>query len=207
MLAILLILVFFACLAMMIREGLWSNAITLINVITAAIVATSFWEPLANWLETQESTFRYLWDFIAVWGLFFIVFGVMRTATDFISRTAVRFKMPVNIAGGTICAIWVGWVMVCFTTMTLHMAPLAPNFLGFYETTDDGVFLGLPPDRQWLGFMQKVSGGSLSTSAPEGEGEDGVNLFDPRGEFTIKYHQRRVNLDKHLEETGALRVR
>ena len=216
-LTLVLLAIFFASVAMLIREGLWSNAITLFNVITAALLATNLWEPAARWLETSvDKTYRYLWDFLAIWGIFCIAMIVLRTATDFLSRTAVRFKKPVHIAGGAICAIWVGWVLVCFTTMTLHMAPLAPDFMGgrFQPTPESRMFFGLAPDRRWLAFVQKVSRGSLAVSQAEGEGEPsprkedaGLRVFDPVASFIFKYHQRRVNLDEHLGKTGALRVR
>ena len=53
----LLFVVLFATVAMLYAEGMWGNAIRLVNVITAALLATNFYEPLGNWLENFGETF------------------------------------------------------------------------------------------------------------------------------------------------------
>ncbi len=130
LLPVLLLVVFFACLAMMIGEGLWSNAIMFFNVMTAALLATNYFEPLASWLERKDPTYTYVLDFLALWTVFCGVLILLRLATDKVSRVKVRFKRPVEWGGGILFALWVGWIMVCFTTFTLHTAPLAHSFLG-----------------------------------------------------------------------------
>ena len=47
MLTAFFLVIFFVCVAMMWNEGLWSNAITLVNVVVAAMIATNYFEPLA----------------------------------------------------------------------------------------------------------------------------------------------------------------
>lgn len=197
---ILLCVIFFVCVSMLIREGMWNNALTLVNVITAGLLSANFWELLANWLDSFFPTFTYLMDFFSLWIVFCAAYAILRTATDFLSKVKVRFKLPVDFIGGIVFALWTGWVIVCFTTMTLHTAPLARSFLGgaFYSKPDDRVFFGsAAPDRQWLGFVQKMSRGSLATSPPDHiTGEEGANVFDPQGEFIFRYGQRRANFEK-----------
>lgn len=196
MLTIILLVVFFACVAMLVREGIWSNTITLLNVIVAALLATNYFEPLANWLDKMEPSYTYLWDFVAIWAVFCGSMIVLRGVSDKLSKVRVRFKGPIDLAGGLILALWIAWVMVGFTTMTLHMAPLSENFLGFYKTPASTTFLGMAPDRQWLGFAQSLSGGSLATS---GSGEEGMNVFDPNSEYIFKYRERRAQFSKQIE--------
>ena len=43
-----LLIVFISCLAVTYTEGLWSNAIRLVNVVIAALLATNFFEPRPN---------------------------------------------------------------------------------------------------------------------------------------------------------------
>ncbi len=204
MIIVILLLVFFACVAMLVREGLWSNALTLINTVTAGLIATSYWEPLAAWLDGQFATFTYLLDFIAIWTLFVLAFVILRAITDSVSKVRVRFKIPVEYVGGVFFALWTGWVMVGFTTMTLHMSPLSADFMGGALSPDPQhtVLLRYAPDHQWLGFVHRVTGegGALSTAA-SGK-SDATNTFDPQGEFVTRYGQRRAN----LEATPALRV-
>lgn len=206
MISLILLIVFVACVAMLGREGLWSNTLTLINVLTSALLAMSLWEPLADYMDREAPTYTYFFDFLALWAVFCVSMIVCRIVTDKISRVRVRFKAPVDRFGGAFVAAWVGWVMVCFVTMTLHTAPLARNFLGggFQPTPETRMFFGLGPDRKWLGFTQKVSRGTLSSPPPAGTvGEEGLNVFDPQGEFILRYGQRRFQMQKE----SHLRVR
>jgi hypothetical protein len=175
--------ILFATLAMLLTEGLWSNTIRLFNVITAALLATSLWEPLADWLDGQMPSFTYMVDFLALWLVFSLAYGVLRAATSKLSKIKVRFKKPLDDVGGPAMAIWVGWVLVCFLSMTLHTAPLAQNALAFSPDPNQASFVLFSPDHQWLGFAHKVSNGSLSRG----------NQFDPQGKFIYKYGQRRAN--------------
>jgi hypothetical protein len=190
-LTIVLLAVFFACVAMMFNEGLWNNAIAFFNVMTAALLATNYFEPLATWLDRQQPTYTYVWDFLALWAVFAAVLVVLRLATDTISHVKVRFKMPVEMIGGIFFALWIGWIMVCFTTFSLHMAPLARNSFGgaFQETPESEMFFGLAPDRKWLAFVHTMSDdGSLA------RGEK--NVFDPQTDFILRYGARRAAFEK-----------
>jgi uncharacterized membrane protein required for colicin V production len=197
-----LILIFIISFALLFGQGIWSNVLTLINVILAALLATAFFEPLATYLDSQMPTFTYIWDYLALWGLFAIFYIIFRTASDALSKTRVRFKQIVDLAGGSFFALWTSWVLVCFTTMSLHTAPLARNaFMGSLQPTPEArMFFGLAPDQQWLGFTQKISAGAFSTSPPEGvTGENDSNVFDPEGKFVFNYAERRARFEKELE--------
>ena len=47
--------------------GLWSNLITLVNLLLASMIASICFEPLALKLLSMNSSYRYLYDFIAIW--------------------------------------------------------------------------------------------------------------------------------------------
>ena len=197
-----LLLMFAIAFAMLFGQGIWANAITLVNVLLAALLATTTFEPLATWLDGQLPTYTYIVDFMALWGLFAVYFIVLRAATDFLSNNQVRFKQVVDLAGGSVLALWIAWVLVSFTTMSLHTAPLARHaFRGdFQPKPESRMLFGLAPDQQWLGFTQKVSAGSLSTSPPEGTvGENGAHVFDPEGKFIFNYSERRGRFEEELE--------
>ena len=193
-----LVVVFMASVAMLTNEGIWNNIITLVNVILAALLATSLFEPVADWLDSLQPTLTYFWDFLALWSLFAIFFAVFRIATDMLSKTRVRYKSIIDRIGGGILAIWIGWVLISFTAMSLHTSPLRQNFfLGSSQPAPETRMLyGWAPDQQWLGFTQKMSAGSFSTSPPEGvEGELGANVFDPQADFIYDYGERRERLE------------
>lgn len=187
---LILVFIFFACLAFLYNGGLWSNTITLVNVVTAALLASSFFEPLAGWAQAQWPAATYVCDFLSIWAVFALAMGLMRAITDSISTVKVRFKRPIELGGGMFVAMWIGWVMVCFTLMTLHTAPLARNSMGgaFAPTPTAKMFLGFGPDQKWLAFVHKMSKGTFSRSK--------MNPFDPQGEFVFKYGARRENFEK-----------
>ena len=175
--------------ASLMSESLWSNAILLINVVTAALLATNFFEPVANWLESSVPSGAYFWDIIALWILFAVTLGLLRALTDNVSKTSVKFKKPVETAGRYFFALWIGWVLLCFTMMSLHTAPLSRNFMFQAFRPEDRLFFGLGPDRQWLGFMQKMSRTTYSRMASELHPEG--HVFDPQAAFMPKYASRR----------------
>jgi hypothetical protein len=203
---LLMFVILFACVAMLYNDGMWSNAIRLINVITAALLAMNFFEPLANWLEGQAPTYSYFCDFVALWGLFTVFALIFRLITDKVSQVKVKFLKMSDQIGSVVLALWIGWVMVGFTLTTLDVAPLARNALngGLSSSTDDRMVLGMAPDRQWLAFTQKMS---LETYARSGsEADKKKTMFDPHGEFLMKYATRRAALESNVQEKGALRA-
>jgi uncharacterized membrane protein required for colicin V production len=203
--SLLLFLVFGACVACLYAEGLWSNAIRLINVVTAALLATDFWEPAAGFLDDKWHSFAYFWDFLALWGLFALLMVVFRVATDFLSRVKVRFLSLADRIGSALLAMWIGWVMVCFTATTLHTAPLAREFLFGSFQAESRASSRWSPEVMWLGFVQQASSGSFCRSATPEERKQDKYVFDPRGEFMPRYATRRAMLESHVQATGSLR--
>jgi hypothetical protein len=95
----------------------------------------------------------------------------------------------VDAVGGPVLALINGWVVLCFVAMSLHTAPLSRNFMGGAFRAEDPIFFGMSPDRQWLGFMQMTSAGSLGRIAPAEYPE--LYYFDPQAVFMPKYASRR----------------
>jgi hypothetical protein len=180
-------------------QGLWSNAVTLINLLVAMLIATNLWEPICTLIESfGAGSFTYLLDFVVLWFLFVFSFVFLRLITDLLSRTRVKFEMPVEMAGRSILAIWCAWLVVCFTAFSLQMAPLnTPTPMGAWSTPNQASFLFVSPDRLWLRFMQSRSRGALArgnfsgTSHPSDQAAN-VEAFDPQSEFPLKYRDRRA---------------
>jgi uncharacterized membrane protein required for colicin V production len=195
----LLFVIFVAVVASLYTDGMWGNAITLVNVVTAALLATNFFEPLANWLDGMRDlkAYTYIWDFLSVWVLFAFFMGVMRALTDAASRVKVRFLKIADQIGGIVFACLVGAVVVCFTTFTLHTAPLSKNFLFGGFQPDAPMLLGMSPDRAWLQFTRSVSKRALSRS-PEA-------AFDPHGQLRGKYAVRRGEIETQVKAKGSIR--
>ncbi|MDX1948532.1 MAG: hypothetical protein SFU86_24310 [Pirellulaceae bacterium] len=194
-----LLLIFIAVGAGLWFQGLWSVAITLINLLLAMLIATNLWEPICSLVESLGGgSLTYLLDFVVLWILFGVTFSILRGITDLLSRKRVQFILPVEMAGRSILSIWCAWLVVCFTAFTLHTAPLASeNPLGAWSTPESKVFFGLGPDRMWLGLVQMTSRGAFSRGAFSGntnpaDANLNVETFDPNGDFLIRYHDRRA---------------
>jgi hypothetical protein len=196
MLTLLMCVIIFACVALLHIDSLWSNAIRLINVVTAALLAMNFFEPIAGWLEGNKPDWSYFCDFFALWGLFIIFSAIFRNLTDRVSHVNVQFSKNVERVGSGIISLWIGWILVCFTMTTLHTAPLGKNFLGDSFQPEERMVFGLAPDRQWLAFTQKMSEGAYSRSASGPE----TTVFDPKCEFLIKYASRRAALEGNIKQ-------
>ena len=102
--AAILLLVLVVCAAMLWNEGLWGNAITLVNVVLAAMLATNYYEPLADLLDGKFPKYTYFADFVSLWLIFTVTYFVMRLLTDTLSKYRVRFKMPVEEVVGIVLA-------------------------------------------------------------------------------------------------------
>jgi hypothetical protein len=193
---LLLFLVFVIVAAAIWFQGLWSAAITLVNLLLAMFIASNFWEPICTLIDGAEPSFTYLTDFLVLWVLFALAFGLLRAITDALSTKPMKFNMPVEMAGRSVLALWCAWLLVGFAGFSLQMAPLnSPTPLGAWPTPQSGVFLGA--DRVWLGFMQMQSRGALArgnvAETPDHPSDQNKNVetFDPFSEFPLKYHARR----------------
>lgn len=202
MLAYILLVVMFIVVAMMWTEGMWSNGITLINVVFAGIVSWNLFEPAAGFLEPKMPSFTYVVDFLCFWVLFILTYNIFKAMTDQISTHAVRFKKPVEQTGRVLFAMMTAWVMTCIICASLHLAPLgrSPMKGSFAQEPKSNCFFGLAPDRMWLAFMHTRSKKGLSTMKK--------NTFDPDGSFVLKYGTRRKNLEAHNKKTdGKIRTK
>jgi len=110
--------------------GLWTNLVTLINVLIASMLASSLYQPMAGALAGINDTYRALYEFIGVWLVFCLAFFVLRAATDTLSRINLKFDPLTELIGRSVISAWTAGVFVCFTFFTMQMAPLAPSFYG-----------------------------------------------------------------------------
>jgi hypothetical protein len=202
MLTGILILIFIVCVAFVFNEGMWGAGIMFCDVLLAAIMASNLFEPVAGWFESMASGYTYYCDFLALWICFVVFLTIFRLATDLISRHKMRFKKPFDISGGVVFAIGVGWLMVQFTLFTFHTLPLGRNFMGFQERPETRMFFGLAPDRNWLAFMHSLSSGSTLSRTPP-QGDPNAHVFDPNGDFILRYGQRRKDFESQTSVTAG----
>ena len=179
LLTLLAVAILLATVGLLFNQGLWSVSLALINVVVAGLVAMNVFEPLAGMLGKGNTA-----DFFALWLAFTGGFVLLRFVTDVLSRASVVFDPWVDRIGAIALSLVVGWVLICFTIFSLHVAPLGRTaFGGAFMETPDAKMLGVGPDRLWLAFFHRQSQAAI------GRGPD--HVFDPRGEFVYKYASRR----------------
>lgn len=189
---VVLIVMMIVVLAVRMGSGLWSNLVMLGNIVVAALIAMNFFELLAGLIVGAAGFTAYYADFISIWVIFAITLMILKAITDIASRIKVRFPKPVETVGNLLLVAAIGWILVCFTTMTFHLAPLGREavFGGFKP--ENPSFFGFSPDRMWMGFVQRESEGTLSSA----------NIFDAKGDFMVRYAVRRERLDRP-DATGS----
>lgn len=169
--------------------GMWAALVTFLNVLVAATLATAWYEWLAGAIEAAVPEAGYLADFLSAWILFAIILGLVGEATNRVSRTRVWFPEAVDRFGAPAVGLMVGWILVCFTAMTLHLAPVTRGFV--QPGPEDRLFLGIAPDRKWLQFVRTATRqGPFSNP-----GEADANVFDDEADFILRYADRRKKLE------------
>jgi len=180
--------------------GLWSGFISLINLVLAALVATAFFEPVADQLEygsgTNSMQFTYLCDFVAIWLVFVAAAVLIRILSDSFSSVRLRFDPVTEMIGRSVVAVLAGGIFVCFAHFTLLVAPLP--FTG--GETDMRI---TQPRQIWISLTRGLSSGSLAESRDTKlaqpyrdehnriQGDSELRPFDPLYTFQAKYQERR----------------
>jgi len=204
MMTLLLLLVFLGVGAAIWFQGAWNGLVTLINLVLAAMVATNYYEPICDLIESSGgASFTYVLDFVVLWILFAVVFLIFRTISDLVSPTRVKFEFPVEMGVRSFAAVWCAWMVVCFFTFSLQLAPLnSASPLGAWTTLGEGSFLGIAPDKLWVSFMQNrsmnaLSRGKFSTKPNHPQnGDRSVEAFDPQDNWLGYQKFRRERYEK-----------
>ena len=189
MISLLLLLVLGATAGLFYREGLWSALVAVINVLVAAAVATAWYEWPAGLIADALPNARYLTDFSCIWVLFALVLAGTSELTNRVSRTRVKFAPLVDRIGGPAIGLVVGWIFICFTATTLHLAPVPRNLI--QPEPESRLLIGLAPDRKWLHFIRNAT-----RQGPFARpGADGANVFDKDADFILRSADRRKKLE------------
>ena len=189
---IFLLIVLLAVFAALVRDGLWSNTLTLFNVLLSGLLATSYFEPVATFLTGNVyGGMVHYWDLIAFTSLFAASTALLRMLSKGASGYRLRFHPVVDNFGGMAMGLWAGWITVCVVCFARHLAPLSKTYMNDTFKPETKLFFGAAPDRVWVGFVQQLSEGALGTG-------DADRVFDPRGELLLKYAGRREYLGEQI---------
>ncbi len=185
-------IVVFAGFAMTVREGLWSNTLTLLNIIISGLVAFGFYSPLVAYLDEDVTNGQHTYwlDFAIIWALYAATMVILRTLMAAASKTRMRFKNPIDPVGGPIVGFIAAWVLAAFTLATLHTAPMGKDAFGgklVYSDVDSASLI-TSPDAAWLRFVETMS-------KPVAFGAESVDHFSAKA-FVKIYLDRREKFDK-----------
>lgn len=169
-------------------QGVLTAFCMLVNVFLAGLAAFNLWEPIAAEMEAvfAGSFLHGFEDWICLIGLFSLVLGLLRLATNSIASTELEIQPLFQQGGAVVCGLLTGYLVAGFLACVLQTLPWQENFMTFdarVAETGGGARRFLPGDRVWLALMRRASVGPL---APGGE-----RGFDPEGSFTQRYLRHR----------------
>lgn len=198
----------------LVREGLFTSLLMLINVILAGIVAFNFWEPVANWLDNsfQGGALAGFEDAFALGLLFAVALGILRVITNNLADTVLDFSAKVNQIGGGVLGLATGYLLAGFLMCVLETLPWHENFMDFEpRLAGDSSFRSyLPPNRVWLAMMRHAGAFPLAWKSIPGKEEassyDRYKTFDREATFELRYQRYRRYGEGHgpLQHSGEL---
>jgi signal transduction histidine kinase len=162
MLIAILILIFVITVASTWWFGLWSNLITLVNVLLSAMIATSFYENTSFELAVRLDSYALLFPFVSQWLLFAVSYIFLRAFTDVLSGVRLKFDHLTELIGRSLLSLAIAGVFVSFVCFTLQRAPLRQNL--FSEKRGESA---IGPEKLWISFVRGQSNGALSYTAEE----------------------------------------
>jgi uncharacterized membrane protein required for colicin V production len=183
----------FAGLAMTVREGLWANTLTLVNILISGLMAFGLYSPLVVYLDEEVTSGQHTYwlDFAVLWAIFCVSMLVCRTLTGAFSKTRMRFKHPIDPVGGPAVGFLAAWVLAAFALATLHTSPMPKDAFGgnlASDSTVDSASLITSPDAAWIRFVAAMS-------KPNAYGSEGrTDLFSTK--FVKIYSERREKFEK-----------
>ena len=154
-----------AIFAFQFKQGLWTNAISLVNITLAGAIATNWFEPLSKKMVSSISRTAYTADMIVFWLLFGIALLLLRTFTGMMSRINVRFPKLVETIGGPLMALINGYIVLTIFAFSINLTPLQVEPFGgsFSGTNPKKNFFGVSsPDRVWIRLVRGMSQGAYS---------------------------------------------
>jgi len=150
-------------------EGPWSTAITFVSVLLGGLIATNYFEPVADIVQSSFASsveWQNRLDIITFLGIFSLSVFALRALGDVLLPTYAEVNGHLYQVARWAFAVLTGYALVAILCVSLHLAPLPREYLGF--TPERSNFLGMAPDRQWLALVQHASERSLQRVRADG---------------------------------------
>ena len=116
-------------------QGFFGGMIMFLETVVACIVAFAFYEDInALWVD---STGPGIGPPLALMLLFLAVLFILRYLTDRFMPNNVSMPMMLDRAGGAICGLFTGEVLVGMALLSIQMLPIGSTLFGFERYTVD----------------------------------------------------------------------
>jgi hypothetical protein len=207
MLALLSLIVILIVAGSQYRNGVFTSATMLIQVLLAGVITFGLWEPVADELDAyfQDGRMAGYEDCMVLAGLFAIVLLGLRQVTNRINTEPFDFNPKAQQIGGPAIGLLTGYFVSGFLSCMLQTLPLDEDFLGFAPRKADEPSLRsfIPADRVWLAMMRRAGAYPFAWAEENPDGEtlfDRYATFDRGGTFEIRYSRFR----RHTDRRGPL---
>jgi hypothetical protein len=175
--------IFFAAFAMNFNQGIWSNLLTLINLLLSGILSFGLFGAVNELLvEYSGNEYRYVLPIVSIWLVFIVSFVVLqRLITGLASRTHLKFISQLDSGVGALLAAVVGMVLVGYSMATLHVAPLPVEmFAGRFDyQASDGAYGH--PDLAFLKIteiaLKNQNWGAIGETSGSFDAEEYISAF------------------------------
>lgn len=189
------------------RNGIFTSATMLIQVLLAGLIAFGLWEPIADELDAffQDGHMAGYEDCLVLAGLFAIALFGLRQVTNRINTEPLDFNPMAQQIGGPVIGLVTGYFVSGFLICVLQTLPLDEDFLGFTPRRADEPSLRsyIPGDRVWLALMRRAGAYPFAWSEENPDGEtlfDRYATFDRGGTFELRCLRYR----RHTERRGPM---
>ena len=108
------------------QEGFWGNTICFSNITFASLIAFNYFEPIAGLLVDAYVGGIFFYDFLCFWLLFALMYFILNTATNNLSKIRVHFPKAVEQTGNGVMLFAIFFNFVSLIFFTLPMAPFQP---------------------------------------------------------------------------------
>ncbi len=164
-------IVFFAAFAMLVREGIWNNLLTMMMILIGGMIAFGYFQPITRSLDSKTGgSYTYLLDFLVIWFLFAITVGLLKVFGKMLSPKKVKFVEGFDLYGGIAIAVFTAYLITGMMLASMHSAPLVHNLFDNrfvmgetrkeVESSIASTSVIMRPDLAWLGLMENILQGS-----------------------------------------------
>lgn len=160
----------FATFAMMVRDGLWSNAILLLQVILSGLLAFGLYQPLTVFVDEKTGgEYTYALDIVILWAVYALSMTLLKAVCDALSTTKMQFPEALDSAVGPLVGLVAGVVLAGIVGASLHVAPLPKDGLGGGMDYTGSSVSAAPlfrVDAVWLKMVESASAAGLGGGKP-----------------------------------------